>query len=171
MATVKLATLAIRTLAKPIAARLKQQAQQHDTFKQICISLAQWSHRSEVRLRTGLLGENPKNIRPLSEARCVEDVSSVAEGFLFAVAAALILGETWRGARKDANRRDAVDDALTELREKVETATNQVNAISRSIEERLEAEDERHRELTRILSRVVEIGLRGGQQTNIIITR
>lgn len=43
----------------------------HESFKNFCISLAQWSHRTEVRLRTGLLGENPKNIRPLSEARQV----------------------------------------------------------------------------------------------------
>lgn len=41
----------------------------HEKFRNVCISLAQWSHRSEVRLRTGLLGENPKNIRPLSETK------------------------------------------------------------------------------------------------------
>lgn len=35
MATAKIATLAIRTLAKPIATQLKSQAAQHETFRKV----------------------------------------------------------------------------------------------------------------------------------------
>lgn len=35
MATAKIATLAIRTLAKPIATQLKSQAAQHESFKKV----------------------------------------------------------------------------------------------------------------------------------------
>ena len=35
MATAKIATLAIRTLAKPIATQLKSQAAQHESFKRV----------------------------------------------------------------------------------------------------------------------------------------
>jgi len=163
MASVKLATLAIRTIAKPISARLKQQAQQHESFKNFCISLAQWSHRTEVRLRTGLLGENPKNIRPLSEARAIQNgAETLAEGFLFVVAASLILGETYRGARKDANRRDIVNDTLADLSKRIDDVNGRLDTVSQQLVVRLEENSERNQEMERILSRVVDIGLKGG---------
>jgi len=163
MASVKLATLAIRTVAKPIAARLKQQAQQHESFKNFCISLAQWSHRTEVRLRTGLLGENPKNIRPLSEARAIQNgAESLAEGFLFAVAAGLILGETYRGARNDANRRDIVNDTLADLSKRIDDVNGRLDTVSQQLVVRLEENSERNQKIERILSRVVDSGLKGG---------
>jgi len=35
------------------------------------VDFAQMMHRSEVKLRTYILGEPAKHIRPLSEVRCV----------------------------------------------------------------------------------------------------
>ncbi len=55
MATAKIVSLAIRTLSKPIAANLKQQAHQHDSLKRLCIALAQSMHRTEMALRLNLL--------------------------------------------------------------------------------------------------------------------
>lgn len=43
----------------------------HDRFRTFCVSLAQRMYRAEVKLRTGLLGEPAKHIRPLSEQKCV----------------------------------------------------------------------------------------------------
>jgi len=43
--------------------------------------------------------------------------NAIAEGFLFAVAATLILAETYRSARKDSKRRDKLDEQLEELNE------------------------------------------------------
>ena len=43
----------------------------HDTFRTLCVGLAQRMHRFEVGLRTNLLGEPAKHIRPLSETRYV----------------------------------------------------------------------------------------------------
>ena len=45
-------------------------ASRHERFRGVCIGLAQFMYRSEVKLRTGILGEPAKNIRPLSEAKC-----------------------------------------------------------------------------------------------------
>ncbi|OJA11912.1 hypothetical protein AZE42_06133 [Rhizopogon vesiculosus] len=69
MATVKLATLVIRTLAKPISTQLKNQAKQHETFRSICISLAQSMHTAEVKLRTNILGETWRTSRNQSKRR------------------------------------------------------------------------------------------------------
>ncbi|KAH8992213.1 optic atrophy 3 protein-domain-containing protein [Lactarius akahatsu] len=161
MATVKIGTLLIRTLAKPISTRIKTQAREHERFRNLCVSLAQTLYRYEVRLRTGLLGEAPtaRHLRPLSETRAIENGANfLAEGFLFAVAAALVVGEGWRSSRSETRRRADVGDALESLQVRVgELAERLERWEDASAEER-----ERSRELARILDRVVDIGLRGG---------
>jgi len=163
MASAKIATLVIRTLAKPISNQIKTQVQQHETFRNVCIGLAQRMHRTEVQLRTRLLGEAPKSIRPLSETRAIENgANALAEGFLFGVAALLIVGETWRSSRSQSKRREDVDDKLEDLKAQVEGLTQRVDAMTNASDERWSGERERNDELTRILERIVEIGLRGG---------
>ncbi|KAJ7125314.1 OPA3-domain-containing protein [Mycena epipterygia] len=163
MASAKIATLLIRTVAKPISAQIKHQATQHARFRGMCVDLAQLMYRSEVKLRTNILGEPAKHIRPLSETRAIENgANALAEGFLFSVAAALILGEAWRSSRSQAKRRDAVDEGMEDLAAKIEALTAQVGALSTSLEERVRAVEERSDNLGRITERVVEIGLRGG---------
>ncbi|KAI5993148.1 OPA3-domain-containing protein [Pisolithus orientalis] len=134
MATVKLATLAIRTIAKPISSQLKNQAKQHPAFRNLCVSLAQGMHTAEVSLRTNILGEPARaHVRPLSEARAIETgANALAEGFLFAVAAALIVGESFRTSRAQSRRRDDLRQSQKEL----------------------EGERERNDELQRIMERV-----------------
>lgn len=159
MATVKLGTLLIRTLAKPISAQIKNQAKEHERFRNVCVSLAQMMYRYEIKLRTNLLGEPAKHVRPLSEARAIENGANfLAEGFLFTVAAGLILSETWRSSRSSSKRRDDVD-------ERIEDVAQRVQALAQRAEEsdaRVLEERQKNEELTRILERVVEIGLRGG---------
>ncbi|KAH9059244.1 OPA3-domain-containing protein [Lactarius vividus] len=161
MATVKIGTLLIRTLAKPISSRIKTQAREHERFRNLCVSLAQTLYRYEVRLRTGLLGEAPtaRHLRPLSETRAIENGANfLAEGFLFAVAAALVVGESWRSSRSETRRRADVGEALEALQVRVgELGERLERWEDASAEER-----ERSRELARILDRVVDIGLRGG---------
>ncbi|KAI0085938.1 OPA3-domain-containing protein [Irpex rosettiformis] len=163
MASAKIATLVIRTLAKPISNQIKTQAKQHERFRDLCVGLAQRMHRTEVQLRTRLLGEAPKTIRPLSETRAIENgANALAEGFLFGVAALLILGETWRSSRSQTKRREGVDEKLEELQQQVEGLSQRVDALATASEERHSGEQQRNDELTRILERIVEIGLRGG---------
>ncbi|KAJ3904685.1 optic atrophy 3 protein-domain-containing protein [Lentinula edodes] len=137
MASAKIATLLIRTIAKPISAQIKRQAKEdvaefvlccfvfcvssrHERFRNFCVSLAQLMYRTEVRLRTGILGEPAKHIRPLSETKAIDSgANALAEGFLFSVAAALILGESYRSARNETKRRGGVDERLGVLEGRV----------------------------------------------------
>ncbi|KAJ3858656.1 optic atrophy 3-like protein [Lentinula novae-zelandiae] len=135
MASAKIATLLIRTIAKPISSQIKRQAKEcvvlntlcsrHERFRNFCVSLAQLMYRTEVRLRTGILGEPPKHptqqhIRPLSETKAIDSgANALAEGFLFSVAAGLILGESYRSSRNETKRRDGVDDRLGVLEGRV----------------------------------------------------
>ncbi|KAI0781527.1 OPA3-domain-containing protein [Trametes elegans] len=163
MASAKIAQLLIRTLAKPISNQIKVQVKQHEKFRTFCVGLAQRMYQTEVRLRTNLLGEPAKHVRPLSETRAIENgANALAEGFLFTVAAGLIIAETWRSSRNQTKRRDAVDDSLEALQASVEGLTKRVDSLSQVYEERLSEQAIRQDELARILQRVVEIGLRGG---------
>ena len=81
----------------------------------------------EVLLGIYVLYPKPSSSLPLHISilltpyyRAIENgANAIAEGFLFAVAAALILGETWRSSRNQSKRRDSVDDQLDELGTKV----------------------------------------------------
>ncbi|KAJ7736854.1 OPA3-domain-containing protein [Mycena metata] len=180
MASAKIATLLIRTVAKPISAQIKSQAQQHERFRTFCVSLAQGLYRSEVKLRTGILGEPAKHIRPLSETRAVENgANALAEGFLFSVAAALILGEAYRSNRSQTKRREGVDEQLEALASQVSELATRIQGVEErlgggagglgrevggelGVEERVRGVEERTDDLTRITQRIVEFGLRGG---------
>ncbi|KAF8999929.1 hypothetical protein BDZ89DRAFT_1170505 [Hymenopellis radicata] len=151
MATAKIATLLIRPNHQ--CADKGTGKQNMNGFRGFCLSLAQRMHRAEVQLRTSLLGEPAKHVRPLSETRAIDSgANALAEGFLFGVAAVLILGETYRSSRNQSKRRDDVDDKLR----------NWERNLTTSWEEREIEQKTRNDELQRILQRVVEIGLRGG---------
>ncbi|KAI0035001.1 OPA3-domain-containing protein [Vararia minispora EC-137] len=159
MASVKVGSLLIRTLAKPISNQIKEQVKKHETFRHGCVRLAQTVYKFEMRLRTGLLGEPAKHIRPLSEARAIDNGANfIAEGFLFSVAAGVIIAETWRSSRSEKKRREGVAEDIEELSGRI----GMLEAQARDWAQRFEEAGARQEELTRVLERVVEIGLRGG---------
>ncbi|EKM77272.1 hypothetical protein AGABI1DRAFT_62322, partial [Agaricus bisporus var. burnettii JB137-S8] len=150
MASLKIATLVIRTVAKPIASRIKTQAKEHDRFRTFCVDLAQLLHRSEIQLRTNILGEPTRHVRPLSESRAIENGANfLAEGFLFTVAASLIISETWRSSRSQSKRRDTVDDQLQDLNDQVIELTGKVNTLDQKWGDEIQSVRNRNDELTR----------------------
>lgn len=55
---IKLGSLVVKTLSKPIANRIKAQAREHERFRRVCVSFAQGIHRSDMRFRLGLLQDS-----------------------------------------------------------------------------------------------------------------
>ncbi|KAK4998192.1 hypothetical protein LTR66_002533 [Elasticomyces elasticus] len=53
--TFKLASLAIRTVAKPVGNIIKRNAREHDGFRRYCVAFAQGLHRIDMRMRLGIL--------------------------------------------------------------------------------------------------------------------
>ncbi|KAF8635643.1 hypothetical protein AX15_000278 [Amanita polypyramis BW_CC] len=132
----------------------------HEAFRTLCVDFAQVVHRSEVKLRTYILGEPAKHIRPLSEVRAVESgANMLAEGFLFSVAASLIIGETWRSSRNESKRRENINEQLEELGTRMTELSTRVDNLSASMELQLREQQQKNDELTKILGRVFEIGL------------
>ncbi|ORY05683.1 optic atrophy 3 protein-domain-containing protein [Clohesyomyces aquaticus] len=53
--TLKITSLFVRTLAKPMANAIKRNAHEHERFRKLCVSFAQRLHRIDMRMRLGLL--------------------------------------------------------------------------------------------------------------------
>lgn len=132
----------------------------------------------------------------IASARAIENgANALAEGFLFGVAALIIIGETWRSSRSLSKRRDDVNDKLEDLSTRVHELSSRLDQSLAEVEERLEYERQRYYifvsllfpsvdrmrskfrndELGRILERVVEIGLRGRwaefEETSLMLPR
>ena len=76
--------------------------------------------------------------------RAIENgANALAEGFLFSVAATLIIGETWRTSRNQSKRRDSVDDQIDELQTKVQELETEVKEAAKAWEYELEEEKQR----------------------------
>ncbi|GAA5932889.1 glycine decarboxylase subunit H [Sporobolomyces koalae] len=155
----KIASLLLRTLSKPIATKIKQRAKDHEGFKARTIRMAQFLHRAEMNLRVSLLGESPKHVRPLSESRAIESGANfLSEGFLFSVAATIIIGETYRSRASESKRRDQVRESL----ESHESEIEELRERLKETELRSDQETKRNQDLTNIVEQVVMIGLKGG---------
>ncbi|OZJ02278.1 hypothetical protein BZG36_05063 [Bifiguratus adelaidae] len=166
MSAIKLGSLLIRTLAKPVANSIKTQAKQHPSFNQFCINVAQFTHRVEMNLKMSFLGYKKEVIRPLNDKRAVEaGANFLSESILFTVAAALILAESTRSAISNKNRRNLVDESISRLESEVEelrTSIEESTHANSDIQKHVQLLEEENGQLRRILDEIisVSIGLR-----------
>lgn len=73
-------------------------------------------------------------IRPLSDSKAIETGANfISETFLFGVAAALIIFESWRSGRKEKNRRDKVSEQLGDLEEENRAARQALVELEREV--------------------------------------
>ncbi|EEC70290.1 hypothetical protein OsI_01119 [Oryza sativa Indica Group] len=105
----KLGTLALRTLSKPIASRLKNQAAVHPKFRNFIICIAQINHRVTTRIQRRIYGHaTDVEITPLNEEKAVQAATDlIGEGFIFSVAVAALIFEVQRSARSEARKEEA----------------------------------------------------------------
>jgi hypothetical protein len=76
--------------------------------------------------------------------RAIENgANALAEGFLFAVAASLIIAETWRSSRSSSRRRDDVDDQLENLAASVQQLVERVETVSSRLDESWDYEQQK----------------------------
>ncbi|KQJ94614.1 hypothetical protein BRADI_3g11480v3 [Brachypodium distachyon] len=105
----KLGTLALKTMAKPIAIRLKTEASRHPQFRQFIINLAQTNHRISTNIQRRIYGHSTNvEIRPLNEEKAVQAAADlIGELFVFSVAGAAVIFEVQRSARSEARKEEA----------------------------------------------------------------
>ncbi|TYJ55811.1 hypothetical protein B9479_003463 [Cryptococcus floricola] len=163
MASVKIFSLAVKTLAKPIANTIKAQATQHETFRTICMGLAQGMHRTEARMRMGLLNAEAGNVKPLNDTRAIQNgATTLAETFLFLVGAGLIVGESIRSSKKESKRRDKVSDRLDGLEEEVKRLNGLLDEEREKGKGSVEEIRDRSDGMERVVTTIVQNGLKAG---------
>ncbi|KAF8437675.1 optic atrophy 3 protein-domain-containing protein [Boletus edulis BED1] len=146
----------------------------HETFRNICVSLAQKMHTAEISLRTNILGEPARqNIRPLSETKAIENgANTLAETFLFAIAALLIVGESYRSSSKQSKQRDDVDEKLEGLLSAVERLQEGKMEVEGALErtsEEMERERKRREALEKVVERLVWAGASTGSGWDTLV--
>lgn len=133
----KLGTLALKTLSKPVAAKLKQQASIHPRFRQFFISIAQANHRITTRMQRRIYSHaTGGEIRPLNEEKAVQAaVDLIGEIFIFTVAGAAVIFEVQRSARSEARKEEIRKQELEALRQRDEGLAREVELLRQKIEE------------------------------------
>ncbi|RUP49134.1 optic atrophy 3 protein-domain-containing protein [Jimgerdemannia flammicorona] len=152
MSTIKVGSLIVRTLAKPVANYIKNQAKQHPSFRDFCINVAQTAHRLEMTLKMNFLGYKKEVIRPLNNTKAIEmGANFLSDSIIFAVAATLITVETARYqsphhgppdiSRISTNRRNHfIDDSINRLEDdahRLNEAIAETQALSKKLQKQV----------------------------------
>ncbi|CAO2209283.1 unnamed protein product, partial [Urochloa humidicola] len=127
----KLGTLALRTLSKPIASRLKSQAAVHPKFRNFIIAIAQINHRITTKIQRRIYGHaTDVEIRPLDEQKAVQAATDlIGEAFIFSVAVAALIFEVQRSARSEARKEEARKQELEELKQREESLAKELEDL------------------------------------------
>ncbi|GAV76978.1 OPA3 domain-containing protein [Cephalotus follicularis] len=133
----KLGTLALKTLSKPVANRLKHQAALHPRFRQLIINFAQANHRFSTRMQRRIYAHaTDVEIRPLNEEKAVQAaVDLIGEVFVFTVAGAAVIFEVHRSARSEAKKEEIRKQELEAMRQRDETLAREVEILKKKLEE------------------------------------
>lgn len=105
--TLKLTSLLIRTVSKPIANTIKAQSKQSNFLKTNFIRFGQFINRMDLTLRN--TSNSKLKIRPLNDNKAIEIGSNfLSELFVFSIAAGLIIYELTR-SKKDKEPSEKVE--------------------------------------------------------------
>ncbi|XP_039121457.1 OPA3-like protein [Dioscorea cayenensis subsp. rotundata] len=134
---VKLGTLAVKTLSKPIANRLKKEAGNYPKFRLFIINIAQINHRFSTSLQRRLYSHATNvKIRPLDEEKAVQAAADLlGDVFVFLVAGGVLIFEVQRSARSESRKEEARKQELQALKDKDADLAREVEDLKRKINE------------------------------------
>ncbi|KAM0945920.1 hypothetical protein DsansV1_C09g0089301 [Dioscorea sansibarensis] len=134
---VKLGTLAVKTLSKPIANRLKKEAGNYPKFRLFIVNIAQINHRFSTSLQRRLYSHATNvEIRPLDEGKAVHAAADLlGEVFVFLVAGGVLIFEVQRSARSESRKEEARKQELLALKEKEEGLAREVEKLKQKLNE------------------------------------
>uniref|UniRef100_A0A803QJM6 OPA3-like protein n=1 Tax=Cannabis sativa TaxID=3483 RepID=A0A803QJM6_CANSA len=134
---VKLGTLAIKTICKPIANRLKKEAGLHPKFRNLIIKIAQTNHRFTTQMQRRIYGRaTDVEIRPLNEEKAVQAAADLlGELFVFSVAGAAVIFEVQRSTRSEARKEELRKQELQEMKKRDDNIEREIELLKQKIEE------------------------------------
>ncbi|XP_058100629.1 OPA3-like protein [Magnolia sinica] len=134
---VKLGTLALKTICKPIASRLKKEAGLHPKFRRLIINIAQANHRFTTTMQRRLYGHATNvKIHPLNEEKAVQAAADlIGELFVFSVAGAAVIFEVQRSSRSEARKEELRKQELEAIKQRNEELAREVDLLKHKLEE------------------------------------
>lgn len=133
----KLGTLAIKTLSKPIASRIKAQAAHHPRFRTLIVNFAQTNHKFSTQLQRRIYGHATNvAIRPLDEEKAVQAATDLlGEVFIFSVGGAAVIFEVQRSSRSEARKEEARKQELEALRQREDELARELVLLKQRVNE------------------------------------
>jgi hypothetical protein len=151
--TLKLVSLAIKTLSKPVAKQFKASAENSPFWRNVFSKYAQWHYKVEYQITVRLLGHHARNVKPLDENAAVKLGSEVlSEAFVFAVAGGLVIFEYNRSSKSSAAKKleeerilqeketeidmrlQSLEAAIVQIRDGVDTQMNALQMIQMQLD-------------------------------------
>ncbi|KAL7607200.1 OPA3-like protein [Lactuca sativa] len=133
----KLGTLALKTICKPIAKRIKKEAGRHPQFRHAIINFAQANHRFRTKLQRHIYGHAiDAAIRPLNEEKAVQAAADLlGELFVFTVAGTAVILEVQRSSKSEARKEALRKQELETLRQRDEDLAKQIEMLKYKLDE------------------------------------
>eukprot|EP00210_Caulerpa_lentillifera_P002513 g2410.t1 len=116
---VKVFSLALRTISKPLGHQFQNRALQHPGFRKRAIALAQILHRMEVYITRGAEGKESRAfVGAISDEKAMDLAAKVvSEGFVFTVAVVMLTWEYSRSWKADAAKKLLLEQKEEQLRQ------------------------------------------------------
>ena len=134
----KLASLLVKTLAKPLSKRIKHEFSRYNFTKQILIGIGQTSHSITSRMQIWSAGYQVRSIKPLEEEKALKDGAEfVGESFVFLVSGTLVVWEYNRSAestrRKEEEKRAEARAERAALKAKLVALDARLKAVEDTV--------------------------------------
>ncbi len=130
----------MKTIAKPVASRIKVEAKKHPRFSSLCISLGQFTHQITSRLNVLASGYKIIGVSSLPEEEALSrGINFLSETFVFSVAGTIIVVEYARSEAKNAEKAKKAQEAEQEFRQYLEDKfthlTQEIAVLQTRVEE------------------------------------
>ncbi|CAM9121077.1 unnamed protein product [Ectocarpus sp. 12 AP-2014] len=103
----KLFSMTVKTLAKPMAKKIKTEAQKHPRFRGVLNSMGQATNSISARISIRMAGHTTTKIKPLEEDKAIADGGDLlAEGFIYGLGTFLMVFE-YMSSAKDKEEKEA----------------------------------------------------------------
>ena len=130
----KLASLLIKTLAKPASRSIKTQFSRYELSKHMLISIGQATNSITSRLTIMSAGYRVRNVKPLKdEDALTKGADFIGEFFLFLVGGGLVVYEYDKSNSKDIlkekERKDALDKTRKDLQNEIDELNHRISLL------------------------------------------
>uniref|UniRef100_A0A0G4H139 OPA3-like protein n=1 Tax=Chromera velia CCMP2878 TaxID=1169474 RepID=A0A0G4H139_9ALVE len=134
---IKLGSLAIKQISKPIGTYVKNQAKNHPSFRRFCAGFAQGYHTFEQRLARVFYDQRSmRNIQvaPLSEERAINLGSEMlAEGIIFGIAGLALALEYRRSGEKENQKEQKLQSTLERLQAQIDQLQSENDRLFKEV--------------------------------------